>query len=145
VGAFTWTVASNVAPASDYQVRVTSATNSAIGDTSNGFVAVVNAGSRITLLSPNGGESLVAGSRQTVRWSYTGTPGSFVRISLFKGGVWKRTIVSSTPIGSGGAGSFEWTVPVTQTPGSDYKIKVLSTSNTTFQDLSNQTFSISVP
>ena len=144
-GAFTWTVASNVALASDYQVRVTSTTNSAIGDVSDGFVAVVNTGSRITVLSPNGGESVVAGSRQTVRWSYTGTPGSFVRISLFKGGVWKRTIVSSAPIGSGGTGSFEWTVPVTQTPGSDYKVKVLSTSSTTFQDLSNQTFSIVAP
>ena len=145
VGAFTWTVASTVAPASDYQVRVTSTTNSAIGDVSNGLVSVVNTGSRITLLAPNGGESVVAGSRQTVRWSYTGTPGSFVRISLFKGGLWKRTIVSSAPIGAGGTGSFEWTVPVTQTPGSDYKVKVISTSNGTYQDLSNQTFSIVAP
>lgn len=60
----------------------------------------------ITVLSPNGGENWTRGTTQTIRWNYTGTPGSKVKIELLKGGVLNRTINSSTSTGSSGSGSY---------------------------------------
>jgi C1A family cysteine protease len=96
----------------------------------------------ITVSTPNGGETYQAGTTQTIRWSYTGNPGSYVKIELLKGGALNSTITSSTSIGSGGSGSYTWTVPSTQTPGTDYKVSITSTSNSTCKDVSDQNFNI---
>ncbi len=77
----------------------------------------------ITVISPNGGENWQAGSSQTIKWSYTGNPGSDVEIELLKSGVVDTVIIPSTPIGSNGSGSHTWTIPSTQTPGTDYQQK----------------------
>jgi hypothetical protein len=99
----------------------------------------------IIVSSPNGGESWQAGTAQTVSWAYAGSPGSSVKIELFKSGLFNRTITSSTLIGSGGSGSYSWTVPSAQTPGSDYKIRVTSTSNGGYTDNSDYNFNITAP
>ena len=39
----------------------------------------------ITVTSPNGGETWQRGTSHTVTWSYTGSPGSNVKITLLKG------------------------------------------------------------
>ncbi len=62
----------------------------------------------IAVTSPNGGETWAGGTTQTIRWTYSGTPGSRVRIELMKNGVVNRTINSSTPVGSDGIGSYRW-------------------------------------
>jgi hypothetical protein len=97
----------------------------------------------ITVVSPNGGENWKRGTTQTIRWSYTGNPGSYVKIELLKGGTLNRTISSSVSIGSGGAGSYNWKIPTNQATGSDYRIRVTSTSNSSYTDTSNNNFTIS--
>ncbi len=94
----------------------------------------------ITVTSPNGGETWQAGTTQTIRWTYTGNPGSSVKIELYKGGVLNRVIVLSTPIESG---SYPWTIPSTQPPGRDYTVKVTSTTESTYSDTSDNPFTIS--
>ena len=96
----------------------------------------------ISVTSPNGGETLTAGSAQTIRWSYGGDPGSNVKIELLKGGVVTTTISYFTSIGSGGNGSYNWSIPSTQVSGSDYQIKVTSTSNSSYTDTSDTDFTI---
>ena len=96
----------------------------------------------ITVVSPNGGESWKRNSTHAIIWSYTGNPGSYVKIELLKGGAVNRVITSSTGIGSGGSGSYSWRIPSNQTLGSDYKIRVTSTSNGSYTDTSNNNFSI---
>jgi YD repeat-containing protein len=96
----------------------------------------------ITVVSPNGGESWKRNSTHAITWSYTGNPGSYVKIELLKGGAVNRVITSSTSIGSGGSGSYNWRIPSNQTQGSDYKIRVTSTSNGSYTDTSNNNFSI---
>ncbi|NIA11879.1 MAG: DUF1566 domain-containing protein, partial [Nitrospiraceae bacterium] len=96
----------------------------------------------IILISPNGGENWQAGTTQTIQWSYSGNPGSNVKIELLKGGVVDSIITSSTPMGSADSGSFNWEIPSTQTPGTDYQIKITSTSDTAYTDISD-CFSIS--
>lgn len=92
----------------------------------------------ITVASPNGGESWARGSNHTITWSKTGSPGSYVKIDLYKAGVYKQTLASSTL----NDGSHPWKVPSLQTIGSDYKVKITSTSNSAYTDTSNNYFKI---
>lgn len=97
----------------------------------------------ITVASPNGGENLKTGSLYTINWTYTGNPGAMVRIELLRNGVLNRAIITSTPIGAGGSGSYNWTVPsFFITLGGGYQIRVTSTSNGAYTDMSNSTFNI---
>lgn len=96
----------------------------------------------ITVVSPNGGESWKRGKAYTIQWSYVGDPGASVKIELLKGEVLNKVITNSTSIGSGGSGSYSWRIPSRQTQGSDYKIRITSTSNSSYTDTSDNTFSI---
>ncbi|MDO8094802.1 MAG: peptidoglycan DD-metalloendopeptidase family protein, partial [Candidatus Brocadiales bacterium] len=96
----------------------------------------------VTVTFPNGGESWQAGSTQAIKWSYTGDPGPSVKIELLKGTSVNSTIMSSTSIGSNGSGSYNWTIPTTQTTGSDYKVRITSTSNSAYTDTSDNNFTI---
>jgi hypothetical protein len=79
---------------------------------------------------------------QIIQWTYAGNPGSGVKIELLKGGVINRTITWFTSIGTGGSGSFNWSIPSTQASGSDYQIKVTSATNAAYADTSDSSFTI---
>jgi len=97
---------------------------------------------KFKMVSPNGGESWARGSSHIIRWNYTGNPGATVNIVLLKGGTRNSTITSSTSVGAGGSGSYNWTVPASQTLGSDYKVRVVSASNSNYKDGSDANFTI---
>jgi len=99
----------------------------------------------ITVISPNGGEKWARGNTRTIRWTYSGSPGSYVQIELWKGGKYIATIISNKSIGSDGSGSYNWLIKSTQTLGTDYKVKIISKSNTKYSDTSNNNFTISAP
>ncbi len=92
----------------------------------------------LTVASPNGGESWVRGTTHTLTWTSTGSPGANVKIELLKAGVVNRVITSSTA----NDGSFSWAIPSTQTLGTDYKIRITSTTNAAITDSSNANFAI---
>jgi len=145
-GSYSWAIPSTQALGNDYQVKVTSTTNSAYTDTSDAnFTINPVPGPSITVATPNGGENWAAGTTQTISWTYTGNPGNYVKIQLFKGGVLYRQIISSRSIGTGGSGSYPWAIPSTQPGGSDYQIKVTSTTNSAYTDTSNANFTIAGP
>jgi parallel beta-helix repeat protein len=98
----------------------------------------------ITITSPNGGENWMRGTTQNIQWTYIGTPGSYVIIELLKDGVLNQIINSSTSIGSGGSGSYTWLINSTQAPGTNYRVRVTSTPNPTYNDTSNNNFTIKV-
>ncbi len=120
-------------------IPYTSSTESALEVPLSGTGVRLN---RITVASPNGGESWKTGTTQTIRWTYTGNPGSYVKIHLYKGGVLNKTIASKVSKGTNGAGSYRWKIPVKTTPGDDYKIKITSTSNASYTDMSDNNFRI---
>jgi len=138
-GSYGWTVPASQEAGSDYRIRVTSTSNGAYTDTSNNDIAIVAV---ITVTSPNGGETWPVGSVQTIRWTYTGNPGTAVKINLLKGGVVNQTITSSASIGNNGSGSYGWTVSLSQAAGSDYRIRVTSTSDGTCTDTSDNNIHI---
>ncbi|MCX9081106.1 MAG: carboxypeptidase regulatory-like domain-containing protein [Candidatus Methanoperedens sp.] len=92
----------------------------------------------ITVISPNGGENWKRGTTQTIRWTSTGSTGSNVKIELLKNGV-ASTIKSSTS----NDGSTSWTISSSQTTGTIYKVRITSTSNSEYTDISNNDFTIS--
>jgi hypothetical protein len=142
-GSYNWNIPSNQAPGGDYAIRITSRSNSTYTDTSdNKFTIVGPLPPAITVVSPNGGDTLLAGSTQKVQWSYTGNIGGFVKVELLKGGVVNRTITSFASIGSGGNGSYNWAIPANQTLASDYKIRVTSRWNGAWRDTSDSDFRI---
>ena len=122
-------------------MRVTGTTNSAVNDTSdNAFAITPPPPAGLTVTSPNGGQIWRVGSYQTITWTYTGSPGAYVKIELLKGGVVNRVIASSRPIGTGGSGSYRWLISYYQTAGNDYQVRI--TSNTAITDTSDANFSI---
>lgn len=95
----------------------------------------------VTVMSPNGGENWTRGTTKTVKWSYSGNIGPTVKIDLYRGPTFVKTITSSTLAGSSGYGSYNWYIPATQTMASDYKIKVTG-GNSAYSDMSNNYFRI---
>jgi parallel beta-helix repeat protein len=98
--------------------------------------------SSITVTAPNGGETWKQGTSNTITWSYTGSPGSTVKIELLKGSTPVGAIAESVPIGSGGKGTYSWPISSTGTTGSDYKVSVQSTSQPSISDMSNNYFTV---
>ena len=137
-GSFNLTVPFSTPLGDDYRFRVTSTSNPAYTDVSDAPFTIA---SPIVVVSPDGGEVWQLGSAQAVQWSYTGNPGSTVKIEALRG----ETVVATIPgvsIGSGGSGSFNLTVPFSTPLGDNYRFRVTSTSNPAYTDVSDAPFTI---
>jgi peptidoglycan/xylan/chitin deacetylase (PgdA/CDA1 family) len=135
-GSYSWTIISTQTLGTDYKIRITSTSITSITDSSNNNFAIT-AGA-LTVTTPNGGQTWARGSVHTITWTSTGSPGAYVKIELLKGGVLNRVISSSTA----NDGSYSWTISSTQTVGTNYKIRITSTSITSITDSSNNNFAI---
>jgi len=96
----------------------------------------------LTVTVPNGGETWRLASSHDIQWTYSGDPGSTVRIELLQGGSVVRTITDSAPAGSGGSGSYTWNIPTDLTPAANYRIRVTSTSVPAMADTSDADFTL---
>jgi hypothetical protein len=137
-GSYSWAIPATQSGGDVYTVVVTSTSNADYTAESDDYFIIVPA--TITVTAPNGGENWRAGTTQTIRWSYTGNPGSNVKIELLKSGTVNKIIKSSTSIGGG---SFNWTIPSNQANSADYKIRITSTSNSSIKDSSDNNLTIS--
>ena len=132
-GSYAWTVPSNQALGADYKIKITSTSNTAQSDYSDEYFAIANP--KVTYPTATA-VTWKRGSSYTIKWS--GYVGAGVKILLYKGGVLNLTITSSTA----NDGSQAWTVPTGQALGSDYKIKITSTSSAAQYDWSDNYFTI---
>jgi len=137
-GVFDWTVPLNYPLSNDFIVEISSVSYPSIFDTSEVFSvqAADPVGNSITVLSPNGGESVLRGSVFPITWSHTGDVGNYVKIYIRKGTA-GATVVSSTS----NDGRFDWIVP-NYTLGTGYSIEVSSVLDPTLKDTSDATFSL---
>ena len=143
-GSFPWAIPLDLSPGTDYRVQITSKNHPEYTDMSNDPFTIKPAPA-ITVTSPNGGETWEAGTAQTIRWTYEGNTGGFVKIELVAAGTVVATLTPSTAIGKGGNGSFTYTMPTSQTPGSKYRILVSSTTKAGCNDASDSNFKITAP
>jgi hypothetical protein len=149
-GSYSWLISSSGSggTGSDYKIKVQSISTPIVNDTSDNNFNLTSAATTPTIrvTSPNGGETWQRGTSQTVTWSYTGSPGSTVKIVLLKAGADVGTIKSSVSIGTGGMGSYSWLISSSGSggTGSDYKVKVQSISQPTVNDTSNNNFNLTL-
>ena len=92
----------------------------------------------ITVISPNGGESWIAGTKHAIAWNVSNLTG-YVKIDLLKSGSLVKTITSSVAASNG---SYNWSISSSQSSGNDYRIRITSTSNTAVSDTSDANFTI---
>lgn len=74
----------------------------------------------VQIISPNGGESLQIGDKYDVKWISSKSVGDYVKIELYKSGVWYSTISDKTL----NSGIFPWIVSKDIEQDTDYKIKI---------------------
>lgn len=146
-GSYDWSIPSGtgISIGSNYKVKITSVTNSKYNDTSDNNFAISDPGapvSSIVVTSPNGGENWMRNTTKTISWSSVGNVGANIKIELLKGGILDSTIVSSVANGGSG-GSYSWNIPAGQNVGSDYKVRIVSTTNSLYNDTSDNNFTIS--
>ena len=89
-GYYEWTVPSTIS--SNCYVAVYDKWDDDPSDTSDAAFSIVPGRPTITVTSPNGGESLAAGSTHGITWTRTGLTGSAVTIHLYKNGVLSGTL-----------------------------------------------------
>ncbi len=123
-GLYEWTVPGDVIIGSDYKVMITSDSDS---DQSDGFFTIEGP-AYLTVLSPNGGETLYTGGTHEVTW--TSNEGGTVDIDLYAGESFCEGIVSGTP----NDGSYEWSIGSGLSIGLDYRVKVAGASAFDYSD-----------
>jgi len=100
-----------------------------------GYRASVQA--NITIISPNGSESLQRGRTYIIKWTSSNVSENMI-IELYQGGNFDSTVSSNAL----NIGNYSWPIPLSQSLGSDYSIKIKSTSDPGIFDESDSNFSI---
>lgn len=115
-------------------VKVTDAANSSIYDQSDSTFTVYQ--STLSLNSPNGGESWLAGSTQNITWSSYKVMDLRIQYTTNNGANWIN--IAGPVLAS--SGSYSWVVPATVT--NQAKVRIIDFSDSTLQDASNGAFNI---
>lgn len=92
-------------------------------------VAVTVAGIKVT--SPGTSATWCAGTTQNITWTAVGVTN--VKIELSPDGTSYSTLIASTPASTG---SWAWSIPAGQTPGTQYRIRISDASNAARSDAS---------
>jgi len=91
---------------------------------------------RVTVVAPNGGESLAGGSVQNITWTSFNVANVRIEYTLNGGANW--SVITS---GAASTGSYAWTLPTTSTTAARVRVSDVATTAT---DQSDGTFTITV-
>ena len=123
-----------IAPGTRYYWRVQTSNYGGNSDwATNTFTTVPP---MVQMVVPNGGEAWQRGLSRDIQWSNNVTEN--VALDLYKAGFLIKTITTNSP----GIPAYRWSIPVNTVLGSDYSIRIRSTTNAALFDLSDATFSI---
>jgi hypothetical protein len=130
-GSFVWRVPGTVDPDDNYRIEVYNTVGPVVTDRSDNQFTV-EAGPHV--LAPDGGEIWYAGDSGHITWERF--PGANVKIRLYRGGVFARTISANTP----NDGSFWWSVPSDLPNAANYRVRINAISDTGQWDESDADF-----
>ncbi len=143
--AATWSIAHTGLPFVPYQIGVSPADSTAVYVANQGIYVYTGTGgggggggttNSLSVTSPNGGESWVAGSAHNITWTSTGTIANVkIEVSTDGGGTYS-TVAASTA----NTGSYSWTVP--STAATACKVRVSDAAAATVSDTSDANFTI---
>lgn len=108
-------------------------------DSTLAMVAFNNLNPTVSVLSPNGGELIIAGDSVAISWRYTTIPLLKIEYSTSNGASW-TTISNSVPSASQ---SINWKVP--DVVSTNMIIRISDASDNTIHDESDQSFSVVEP
>lgn len=131
---FDWTTPNT--PTSTARIQIRSTSDLAQTDISDNVFSIEPPS--LTVLSPNGGETLVSGKPATITWDSVPLSGSVtILLSTDSGATFPTTISANAP----NVGSFTWNVPA-DLVSTTARIRIIANSGPARQDTSNADFSI---
>jgi len=134
---YPWTIGMDIPAGNKFKIRVSSMLDETTLDVSDNYFSIAaTASGTVEMIQPNeAGIIWLRGSEYLISW--TDNLNENVKIELVKGGSVVSTIAASV------AGStYSWSIPIGTTLGTDYKIKVTSTANASYSDISANNFEI---
>ena len=141
IGYYYWEVSPTQPIGDDYSIRISSTLYPAMNDTSDNPFSIMPY-SGVVLQAPDGGEIWQQGSTYQINWTYYSSWGATTaEIYLLKADLVVSTLTTIAPVGNNHVGTYCWTVPQSQIPGADYKIRVYTIPGGDHDD-SNSTFTI---
>jgi len=136
-GQFLWALPCEISEGEDFRVKISAVSDPSIMDYSDGDFAVVQ---RDCLVFPNGGEAWIPGATETILWD----PSCFsfyVKLKLWRGSQFCCWITGSAL----NDGAYTWDVPCDLPAGTDYRVQIYSTVNSSNVDYSDACFSVDSP
>jgi hypothetical protein len=130
-GRFMWDIPVGLPASNAYRIKITGTSDTSVYGWSSSFTLTPPV---ITVSTPASGAAWDAGTSKFIFWnSSINVPGSFVAISLFDAEQEIMTIDAGT---SRSSGSYLWKLPLTLRSDTAYRIKVMSTADTSVYGLS---------
>ncbi len=91
----------------------------------------------LKIITPNGGETIKAGSTYQIRWT-TDTPKEKIILVLYKKGIKHSLIAKQAP----NKGTFTWRVPANLPTDKSYRVRIRLRNNLAVNDFSDRDFTI---
>jgi hypothetical protein len=132
LGSYSWDIPSNVTT-TQAKIRISDVSDATVNDSSGLFRISI-----LQLTSPNGGEQWQAGTTRTINWTSSNVSNVQLEYTTNNGTNW-NTIVASTPAAGG---SYNWSIPSNLTT-SNARVRVSDAANSSINDFSDNTFTIS--
>ncbi len=133
LGTHPWTVPDSISP--NCKIQISDASDGDPVDESDAVFAIVPLPD-ITIISPNGGETLLVGKTHTITWTYIGNVGNVrIEYSADNGVSW-NPVTTDAP----NTGSFVWIVPTVHS--AFCKIRIFEALDSLPVDVSDEIFSI---
>jgi exosome complex RNA-binding protein Rrp42 (RNase PH superfamily) len=144
-GSYDWEVPDT--PSENCLIRVSETDGEPVDVTDTAFSIVSPSTASITVIAPNGGETLAAGSSYTITWTSTGSiENVIIEYSNDEGASWRDIVTAAI-----NDGSYEWIVPddssvncLVRISGSDLDSEPTDVSDTVFEITTEPVSSITV-
>jgi hypothetical protein len=127
-------VSSSRGSGNKYRIKATSDFDSSIYGFSPYFTIASQYWGGFTISSPSDTSVWSGGTGYKIQWDTSGRPGLSVALQLYNDSVFVSAIASSSP----DTGSFSWSIPLTATSGTKYRIKITSTGDASISAFSKK-------